>query len=213
MKNYGKKITIALVSLALSFALVVGCFEIVGMLGGPDVTAEVLASGADSGSDSGSGGYSGGSSSGSGSQTYVKPKASLSVKGKTVKVSGKKLLKKNQTVARKKILTVNNAGGKTTYKIKSVSKSKFKKYFKINKKNGKLTVKKGLGKGTYKLKINVKTTGSSSCKAGNKTVLVKVKVTKSGAESTETAEPAATETAPATEAAPAADQTGGTAAQ
>ena len=52
----------------------------------------------------------------------------------------------------------------------------FKKYFKVNKKNGKITVKKGLKKGTYKLKIKVTAAGNANYNAGSKSVTVKIKV-------------------------------------
>jgi len=55
-------------------------------------------------------------------------------------------------------------------------KPKFKKYFKVNKKNGKITIKKKLKRGTYKLKIKVTAAGNASYKPGSKTITVKIKV-------------------------------------
>ena len=46
---------------------------------------------------------------------------------------------------------------------KKGSKS-FKKYFKINTTNGKVTVKKSLKKGTYKVKVKVKAAGNTNYK-------------------------------------------------
>ena len=63
-----------------------------------------------------------------------------------------------------------------TYKLVSVKKNKFKKYFKINTGTGKIRMKKGLKKGTYKLKIKVKAAGNASYKAATKTVTAAIKV-------------------------------------
>ena len=71
------------------------------------------------------------------------------------------------------------ADDKKTYTLSSAKKGKknFKKYFKINKTTGKLTVKKGLKKGTYNLKVTVKASGNSNYQASAvKTVTCKVKV-------------------------------------
>ena len=58
-----------------------------------------------------------------------------------------------------------------------MTKSKFKKYFAVNTKTGKITVKKGLKKGTYKVKVKVKAAGNANYKASKeKTVTVTVKV-------------------------------------
>ena len=46
----------------------------------------------------------------------------------------------------------------------------------VNKKTGKITVKKGLKKGTYKVKIRVTAKASANYNAGKKTVTVKIKV-------------------------------------
>ena len=67
--------------------------------------------------------------------------------------------------------------GKVTYKLVSVSKKKFKKYFKISS-TGTVTVKKKLKKGTYKVKVKVLATGDSTYKAAStwKVVTIKIKV-------------------------------------
>jgi len=51
-----------------------------------------------------------------------------------------------------------------TYTLSSAKKGKrsFKKYFKINKTTGKVTIRKGLKKGTYKVKVKVKALGNSN---------------------------------------------------
>ena len=95
---------------------------------------------------------------------------------KTVAVKAAKVAKKAVKIARKKAIAVSKAKGKVTYKLVSVKKAKFKKYFKVAKKTGKITVKKGLKRGTYKLRVAVSAAGDASYKAKTKVVTVKVKV-------------------------------------
>ena len=97
-------------------------------------------------------------------------------KSKSVTVKYTKLRKKAQTIKRSKAITVKNPQGTVTYKLSSVTKKKFKKYFKVASKTGKITVKKGLKKGTYKLKIAVTAAGTDEYKALSKKVTVTVKV-------------------------------------
>lgn len=101
----------------------------------------------------------------------VKKPNTLTVKGKTATVKYSKLKKKNQTLKVEKVMTVSNAKGAVSYK-KSSGNGKIT----INKKTGKITVKKGLKKGTYKVKIKVKAAGNSNYNAATKTVTVKIKV-------------------------------------
>ena len=110
--------------------------------------------------------------------TVVKKANTIKVKGKTITVKAKKLNKKNQAFAVKKAMTVSKAQGTVTYTLSTAKKGKknFKSKFAVNKKNGKLTVKKGTKKGTYTLKIKVKAAGNKNYKAATKTVTVKVKV-------------------------------------
>ena len=62
--------------------------------------------------------------------------------------------------------------GTLTYK-----KVKGNKKITINKKTGKVTVKKGLKKGTYKVKVKIKAKGNANYKASAfKTVTFKIKV-------------------------------------
>ena len=111
-------------------------------------------------------------------QTFTINKAAntIKVKGKTAKVRSAKVAKKAQTVKRAKAYKVTKAKGTRTYKLASVSKKKFKKYFAVNKKTGNITVKKGLKKGTYTLKIKVRAAGTANYKARTKTVKCKVNV-------------------------------------
>ncbi len=102
----------------------------------------------------------------------------LTVKGKTATVKYAKLKKKAQTIKRKDAMTVAKAQGPVTYKLYSVSKAKYRKYFKVSARSGNITVKKGLKKGTYTVKVKVTAAGSDKYKAGSKTAAVKVKVKK-----------------------------------
>ncbi len=83
----------------------------------------------------------------------------------TLKVSKKKSkvkfanVKKAKQVVKKSIKVVDKGQGKLTYKKVKVNKKKFNKYFKVNKKTGKITIKKGLKKGTYKVTISVTARG------------------------------------------------------
>ena len=110
----------------------------------------------------------------------VKAANTLKVKGKTAKIKYKKLKKKAQTLSVKKVLSFTDSGqGSITYTLSSAKKGSktFKKYFKINKTNGKVKVKKGLKKGTYKVKVKVKAAGNSNYKASAvKKVTFKVRV-------------------------------------
>ena len=105
-----------------------------------------------------------------------KPANTLKVKGKIVKLSAKKLKKKSQTIARKKAVSVTGARGVVTYSKVSVSKKKYAKKFTLNRKTGKITVKKGVKKGTYKLAIKVKAAGDEKYKPASKTATVTIRV-------------------------------------
>ena len=109
--------------------------------------------------------------------TISKADNTLSVSGKTATLKSKKLKRKKQSLSVSKIMTVSNVGqGTLSYRLVSVKKAKFKKYFKIDAKTGKVTVKKKLKKGTYTLTVNVTASGDTNHNAGSKTVTVKVKV-------------------------------------
>ena len=105
-----------------------------------------------------------------------KEKNTIKVTPKKVKVKSKALSKKKVVLARKKVITVKGKKGKLTYALKSVTGKKYKKYFSLNKKTGKLTIKKGLKKGTYKLRIKVTDNGGLSYRKAVKTIKVAVKV-------------------------------------
>ena len=95
-----------------------------------------------------------------------------------LKVTVKKLTLKYKTLKKKKLIlkkakafTIKNAQGKVTFKKISGNKK-----ITINKKTGRITVKKGLKKGTYRLKVKVIAAGNSKYKAGSKTITLKIKV-------------------------------------
>lgn len=85
---------------------------------------------------------------------------------KTLKV--KKLKKKAQTIAAG--VSVNSRGKLTFKKVSG------KKNITVNKKTGKITVKKGTKKGTYKVKVKVSAAAAGSYNAGSKTVTYTIKV-------------------------------------
>ena len=116
-----------------------------------------------------------GAYAGTAKATYKITKASnpLKVKGKTVKVKFKKLKKKAQKLKVTKVVKFTKKGqGTLTYK-----KVKGNKKITISKKNGKVTIKKGLKKGTYKVKVKIKAKGNTNYKASAfKTITFKIKV-------------------------------------
>jgi len=97
----------------------------------------------------------------------------LKVKAKTVKVKFSKLKKKAQKLKVTKVVKFTKKGqGTLTYK-----KVKGNKKITINKKTGKVTIKKGLKKGTYKVKVKIKANGNANYKASAfKTITFKIKI-------------------------------------
>ena len=95
----------------------------------------------------------------------------LKASGKTAEVKYSKLKKAKQTVKRSKAISVSGAKGTVTYTKLSGSKR-----ISVNKKTGKITVKKGLKKGTYRLNIRVKAAGKGSYLPASKKVTVTVRV-------------------------------------
>lgn len=99
----------------------------------------------------------------------------LKVTAKTKAVKAKTLKSKKQTV---KSITVKNAQGNVTFaKVKKGTASKIYKKVSVNKKTGKITLKKGkYKKKTYTVAVKVSAAGNSEYKSGTKTVKVKIKV-------------------------------------
>ena len=96
----------------------------------------------------------------------------LTVKGKTAKLKYKKVKKKKRSLAAARVISFTAKGqGAVTY-----TKASGNKKIKINKKTGKVTVKKRLRKGTYKVKVRVNAAGNENYKAASRTVTFKIKV-------------------------------------
>ena len=104
--------------------------------------------------------------------TITKASNTITVKSKGTKnLSFSTLKKKSLTVAIKDVLTVSKAIGTVSY-----AKSSGNKNITVDKKTGKITVKKGIKKGSYKVSIKVTAAGNSNYKSGSKTVTFTVKV-------------------------------------
>ena len=101
-----------------------------------------------------------------------KARQSIAAKSKSKSVKAKSLKKKSVTA--KKLIIVEKAKGKVTYKNTSTSKTL--KKFKVNSKNGAITIPKGTKKGTYELRVKIAAKGDANYKSGSKTVKVKIKV-------------------------------------
>jgi|GEM_PF-6094401 len=102
----------------------------------------------------------------------VKAANPIKLTAKTATVKYAALSKKNQVVKQTAVCTVSGAQGKLSY-----NKVKGNKKITINKKTGKVTVKKGLKRGTYKVKMKVKAAGNANYKASAwKTVTFKIKI-------------------------------------
>ena len=105
--------------------------------------------------------------------SITKAKNPMTVKTAKKTVNRAKLTKKNGTFA---VFTVKNNQGKLFYKLMSVQKTKYKKYFSVNQKTGNITVKRGIPKGTYIISVKIAAKGNSNYKAVTKTVKVKITV-------------------------------------
>ena len=98
----------------------------------------------------------------------VKRANTMTVKAKTVTAKAAK----TTSFAKAKAFTIKKAKGTVTFK-----KAKGDKKITVNKKTGRIIVKKGLKKGkTYSVKVKVTAAGNTAYKAATKTVTVKVKV-------------------------------------
>lgn len=98
------------------------------------------------------------------------------VAGKKVKVKASNLQRKKVIVKPTRSFRIKNAKGTLTYKLIKVKKRKFKKYFKVNARNGSIKVRKGLKKGTYKLIINVTSSGNANYLTVTRPVTVTIRV-------------------------------------
>lgn len=105
----------------------------------------------------------------------VSAAASKADNGMTVKTS-KKTVKKTKVAKRKQTVSpikVAGAVGKVAYK--KVAKGSSKR-LSVNKKTGKVTVKKGTKKGNYKIRVRVTAAGDETHEKATKTVTCKVAV-------------------------------------
>ena len=100
-----------------------------------------------------------------------KAKNTLIATEKIIKIKYSKLKKKKQVIRKTKAFKISKAQGTVTFQKTSGNKK-----ITVNKKTGKITIKKGLKKGTYKVKVNVTAAGSANYKALTKTVTVKIKI-------------------------------------
>ena len=105
--------------------------------------------------------------------TIDKAANTLSAKGKTATVKYAKVKKKKKTTLKpgKAFKFASKGQGTLTY-----AKKKGSKKIAIDKKTGKVTVKKGLKKGTYKVKAIITAAGDANHKAATVPVTFKVKV-------------------------------------
>lgn len=102
----------------------------------------------------------------------AKAKNPLAVKAVAKSVKAKAAKKKAQVVSGGVKVTKKGIGAVTYAKVAKGSA----KQLTVNKKNGKITVKKGTKKGTYKVKVKVTAKGNKNYQSANKTVTVTVKV-------------------------------------
>jgi hypothetical protein len=104
----------------------------------------------------------------------------VNVKKTTYSITYSKLSKKDQVIKETQIYNVTNKGqGKLSYALVSAKtgKKSVKTSFIVDKKTGKLTLKKGLKKGTYSVEVSVTAAGyKNHNKATNKFIIpIKVK--------------------------------------
>ena len=104
--------------------------------------------------------------------TITKRTNPLAAKGKKATVRFKKIKKKNQKLAVSKVIRYTSKGMGTVTYVKSSGNKKIT----VNKKTGKVTVKKGLKKGTYKVKVKITASGTSTYKKATKTVTFRIRV-------------------------------------
>ena len=98
----------------------------------------------------------------------------MAVKAVPKKVKAKKLRKKACRISGTVKFT-KRAAGKVTYKGKGTT-AKARKALKINKKTGKITVRKNTKRGTYRMKVRVKASGDRNHAGGSRSVIVTVRV-------------------------------------
>ena len=104
--------------------------------------------------------------------TIAKARNSMKVKAKTANIKYSRLRKSPQNLSVGKVLRFTHKGQGTKKYVKTSGNKKII----INKKNGKVTVKKGLKKGTYRVKVKITAAGGANYKSLTKTVTFKIRV-------------------------------------
>ena len=102
---------------------------------------------------------------------YLEPNT-LTVASKTAKKAPKAKRRKKTTISAAKLYNFTDKGQGTL----TFSKVSGKKQFSVNKKTGKITVKKGLKKKTYTVKVKIAASGRTVFAATTRTVTLKIKV-------------------------------------
>ena len=97
----------------------------------------------------------------------------MKVKAKTAKVKLSRLKRKAQTIKSGKAFIIKNEKGKLSFTKMSKGSSK---RLTINRKTGKIKVRKGTKKGLYRIKVKVTATGDDNFRPLSKVVTVKVQV-------------------------------------
>ncbi len=115
-----------------------------------------------------------GNFTGTKSATFKISKAKQPMTAKAVNKTVKYANVKKGAIALSKTVTVKSNQGALSYK--NVSTQGAVKKFKVNAKNGTITVPKGTKKGTYKVKIEVTAKGNTNYVSGSKTVTVTIAV-------------------------------------
>lgn len=105
-------------------------------------------------------------------ESLLREKESQPMKVKACRKKTYKAARLKKKAASFRAVTVSGAAGSVTYKVGGSAKSK--KALRFNKKNGKVTVRKGMKKGTYKISVTVRAAGDGDHFAGSKKVNVKV---------------------------------------
>ena len=101
--------------------------------------------------------------------TIEKATGILKVSGRSVSIKARKTVK----ISKKKAYYVKAKSG--ALKFKKVGRTGGKKIT-VNKKTGKITLKKGLKKGKYTVRVKITAAGDANHKAVSKTVKVKIRV-------------------------------------
>ena len=102
----------------------------------------------------------------------VKAANPLKVKGKTARVKYRKLKKKAQKLKAAQVIRFLRTGrGTVTYRKTSGSGK-----IAVDRKTGKVTVKKGLKRGVYKVTVRVRASGNKNYKAGVKKASIRIRV-------------------------------------